>query len=337
MNIRRLLALAFCLALMFSLASCGKCKAHVDKDDDYKCDNCGEDYDDGDEAPSTPCATVKFTLRLDTGESIPGVTFTLTRSDEKVYELTTGADGTVTILIEVGAYYLDCSNLPENCILETPGVKIKEDTTSAELVAINNTPDGSQKKPFFISENENQVLLAPGQEIFYICHASSVRYIKVYNEQITITYDGDTYEAQDGCVEVLLKAVSGGHAEFSLKNNSNDEILTTFYVEAPLGSRDNPIEISGNSLDVYLSTDSVIYYSWTAERDGVLVVERPVQGVDISLTKNLEGNVPVQSDTSENGVASMVVSAGDVIKIEISVNSEKVGDLTQTQISFIIQ
>ncbi len=337
MNIKRLIALVFCVAILFALASCDKCKAHVDKDDDYKCDNCGEDYDDGDEAPSTPCATVKFTLKLDTGETLPGVGFTLTRSDEKVYELTTGADGTVTIMIEVGAYYLDCSNLPENCILETPGVKIKEDTTSAELVATNNTPDGSQKKPFFISENENQVVLAPGQEIFYICHASSVRYIKVYNEQITITYDGETYEAQDGCVEVLLKTVSGGHAQFSLKNNSDAEIFTTFYVEAPLGSRDNPIEISGNSLGVDLSTDSVIYYSWTADKDGVLVVARPVQGVDISLTKSLEGNVPVQSDTLEDGVASMEVSAGDIIRIEISVNSEKVGDSAQAQISLIIQ
>lgn len=39
-----LLALVLSFACVFALASCGECEAHVDTDDDHKCDECGADY-----------------------------------------------------------------------------------------------------------------------------------------------------------------------------------------------------------------------------------------------------------------------------------------------------
>ena len=51
---KKFLIILLALTLVMSLASCKKCKEHIDADDDYRCDICGENFDDGDENPEPP-------------------------------------------------------------------------------------------------------------------------------------------------------------------------------------------------------------------------------------------------------------------------------------------
>ena len=63
---------AILVAVILIIALGGKkCKAHVDADDDYKCDICETDFDDGDEAPEFVSADVTFSVKYDNGNPYP--------------------------------------------------------------------------------------------------------------------------------------------------------------------------------------------------------------------------------------------------------------------------
>ena len=73
--------LCLCIALL-ALASCDECE-HADANDDFICDNCGEDYDDGYET-----VLVNFTVNLDADLSLEGkkrVLFTGTHSSFRLF------------------------------------------------------------------------------------------------------------------------------------------------------------------------------------------------------------------------------------------------------------
>ena len=318
---KRFLMLALAVMLALALYSCGGCQSHVDEDGDSVCDNCDEYI----------TINVSFNVKYDTGKTFEGGKLLLERG-EKTIEVVIDANGNGNADVPAGLYYVSFDG---PYVADVPGIKIDASTTTINLTVIDNTPDGTKAKPFFISEKENQITLAPGEEIFYKCHASSAKYITVYNEYVAIGYDGETYLPEDGCAQVLFNAVSGGFAEFSIKNNSKKEITTTLYFEAPLGSAENPIELTENSIESTLNPDSTVYYTLVAEKDGQLVLTVGTEGVSASLTKILEGNVPVKAETNENGVATMDVLAGDLIKIEVSVGAGN-GEPVQVQISLTI-
>lgn len=319
MNIKRFLTLILALTLVFALASCKKCDGHVDADDDYKCDKCGEDYDDGDEAPDVTTVTVSFTVKLDNGQALSGVSFTLERG-ERFYNLTSDANGLASVSVEPGAYAIsyDYDTLPEYCTPETFGIKIAEGTNSFNLLIVDNQPDGSAQKPFFISENETELTLSPGQEVFFNYRGSSLKYARVYSDAVVINYGDNTYEAVNGLVEAVIEPDIGTVTVFSVKNISDAELNTTLYLEAPLGSSENPIKMDTNSLTATVNDETIIYYKWTADKDGVLVLTSPTERNNISLTKILENDVPVSSYTSGSSAAYLVVSVGDTVTVAVS-------------------
>lgn len=319
---KKILILALAITLIFALASCGGCDSHVDENGDSVCDKC-EEY---------ITVKVKFNVKYDNGKAFSEAKLLLERGG-KTIEIAIDANGNGSADVPVGLYYVSFDG---PYMTDVEGVKIDLQTSEINLTVIDNTPDGSEEKPFFISETENQVTLAPGQEIFYRCHASSAKYIRVNNDYIIINYDGDIYQSENGCVEVLLKAVSGDFAEFSLQNNAKKEITTTLYFEAPLGSAENPIDLSMNSIIQIVSSDCTTYYSWTAYKDGMLTINSDIEGVEVSLTKILDGDIPLKSETDENGVVSMEVLTGDVIKIEVSIKLVNEGKPTHIQLSLTI-
>lgn len=317
-------ALLLVISLLLSLASCEeKCKAHVDADDDYLCDNCGTNYDDGDEAPETKTATVTVSVRLDNGEALSGIKFSLVRADKSI-ELTSGQDGTVSVNLELGNYRVeyDYDSLPEYCTPDTIGFKVEEGTTSATLIIVDNKPDGSANKPFFISENETEITLAPGEEIYYMLRVVTTRYINVYNSAAVIGYDGETYEAKDGVASLVLEPESDqmgvSNTVFSVKNSSNSEITTLLEVTSPVGSMENPIELSENSATVTVNHETVIYYTWVATADGVLTLTTDNERNSIYLRRVLENDVPVDQYTNGDLSATIEVAEGDVITIGVS-------------------
>ena len=319
MNIKRILTLVLALTLVFALFSCKKCKDHVDKDDDYKCDNCGKNYDDGDEPPEVTTIDVKFNVKLDSGEPLVGVKFTLVRGD-KTYKLTTGKDGSASASLDPGAYSIEYNydTLPEYCSPDVFGVKIEQGKNSVDLVVVDNKPNGTAAKPYFVSEIETMVTVEPGQEIFYNYRGSSEKYVRLSVSGMEINYNGETFTFADGNVTTLLKPEIGSLTTFSIKNVSSESITTTLFLIAPLGSNENPHLVENGTATTWVSSEMIVYYRWTADKNGVMVVTDGVSGSNISLTKVLENDVSIISQSDGEGSVYMPISAGESIVIGVS-------------------
>ena len=322
MNIKNLFMLLIALTFVFALVSCGGCDPHVDENGDSICDNCDEYF----------TVQVNFTVKLENGQPFSASNLVLERGG-KTITVSLDANGKGTADLPIGLYYVSFEGA---YVADAYGIKVDGKNTEYTLTVLDNTPDGTANKPFFVSEVENQVTLAPGQTIFYTCHASSAKFVRVYNEYVAIGYNGETYLHNDGCVEVALKVVDGGENVFSITNLSHSELNVVFYLESPLGASDNPIILSENTISATVTVEGITYYSWTAYKNGVLTVENLAEGIEISFTKIIEGDVPVKSEIDENGNVYMDVLAGEIIKIEVSVASASESNPVNIQASLII-
>lgn len=285
---------------------------HVDKDDDYLCDKCGKHFDDGDEValPDIKSSTVIFTVSLDNGTPLSGVKFVLTRGD-KVYELTSGTDGTVSATIDVGSYYVDYDSetLPEYCWGETFGVKVEEGTDALSITVVDNRPDGSTEKPFPTVDEIINIDLAPGEQHYYLCRGTSVKYVTIYNSDLAVIYNDETYYADaDGKIEV---GVASSDVDtpilFAVKNISDSHVTDTMQILAPLGSYENPIAVTDSGAVAELADGQSVYYKYTADKNGILVLSTPTVGCEVLITRNI---VVINADGEEE-ILSTITSSAD--------------------------
>ena len=312
MKIRILMAILCVAVLLCSLASCGGCKAHVDADDDLACDNCGEVYDDG--------ITVTFTVTFEDGKPLSGKTLIL--DDQHHYELTLDENGQVTFNVFVGIYEASV----DGYLLNVDLIKVKKDTTEVSITAMDNIPDGSREKPFYITESQIELTLAPGEEIFYNYRGTTIKYASVKSEGVVINYNGESFEAVDGEVMATIQPgtlnpdapEAGRTTIFSVKNVSSEAISVVLYFEAPEGSSENPFVLEENELTVTVNSEIEYYYVFTADKNGTLVLTVPFENNDVTLTKVVEGNVPIVVKTSGATEAQIEVKAGDRITIKVS-------------------
>lgn len=341
---KNFLALLLVLALAVMLASCQNECTHVDADDDYNCDNCGEHFDDGDEpvdngGNDTSMISVTFNVTLDDGTPVSGVKFTLTRSSTS-FDYVSGADGSVVAELEAGIYYVtyDYDSLPEGCLPDTDGIKVEEGKSVFSLVLINNIPDGSRAKPFPISESETEVTLGAGQAFYYNYRGSSVKYLNVEVSGVVVMFGDESYSHDAGNLPLTITPDIGESSTFYLKNTTESELTFTLYLESPLGSYENPIELNENTMSAVVNSDTVIYYNWIATADGMLTLTSDDARNNIHVRRIIENDVPIDLQTNGELSVSMEVVAGDIITIGVSAteaNPDK-GEEYDVEISFTL-
>lgn len=294
---------------------------HRDANDDGKCDTCAKAFDDGIE--QAPSATVECTVSVvsDRGEALSGIAFTL-KSAKNEYALTSGADGTVKVTLAVGAYEVICAEgaLPEGFLLLSNSVEITADTTTATVSVMDNNPDGSKEKPFFISEDTTAISIGAGEELFYIYRGASIRHLRIENAGIAVVYQDKTTNAENGVVEVTITPEMGAMQTFSVKNTTGAAIETEMMLVVPLGSMENPIAVTGASVNVTVPAGTAVYYAWTADKDGVLVVGSQNEKNNIALTNT--ATYAVSELTMGAAGAYIAVSAGDVVHISVGSTDE---------------
>lgn len=338
---KKILVLLLILTLVLSLASCKKCKEHIDADDDYLCDNCGENFDDGDENPDPPVPQghkVTFTVKLDDGTPVPGVKFTLHRGETVYATLVSGADGRVEVTLENLAYSVDFDydSLPELCIPDVFGLKIEEGKDAYEIIIVDNTPNGSMEKPFVVVENETPITLGAGETVYYHYRGSSTRFLSVDNAGITVGYNGESYVFNQGDEPLLISPEIGESTYLSLTNTTDSELSFTLSMIAPLGSSDNPIVLTENAATATVNCETIVFYSFTVTTSGTLTLTSDDERSSISITKVLENDVPVISQTEGTIPATMEVAEGDVITIGVSALEGGKNDPFDVEISFTI-
>ena len=323
MKLKIFLMLILTLAITLSLAACGGCKAHVDKDDDLKCDNCGKDYDDGPEAPEFVGLKVNFTVVTDTGAPLSGAKLVLGENNDYTVTLDASGKGSADMLPGIYDVYI------EGYLASVEFIKVREGNTEFSITVMDNRPDGSLAKPFYISEKETALTLAPGEEIFFNYRGTSVKYASVYTEGVVITYNGTTYSfdadasilnvcIQPGTLSDPANEDSGRSTVFSVKNTTDVAIEFVLYFEAPEGSSENPFVLDTNERTVTVNYDTEVYYTFTAGKTGTLVLTAPSERNDITLTKIIEGDVPFIVKTEGASQIQLDVKAGDKIIISVS-------------------
>ena len=342
MNIKRFSALLIVLILALALASCNggndsKCDGHVDADDNYLCDKCGEHYDDGDENQDVnqgnTGVNVTFVVRFANGAPLSGVNFTLTRGD-KVYSLTSGADGKVTGNIDPATYSVDVDSetLPEYCWADTYGLKVEEGVDILEIIIVDNTPNGSLENPFWLTETETEISVAPGEEIFFNYRGSTLKNITIESDNLVINFNGESFAAVNGVVSAqILPEDIGEITIFSIKNVSQGTVNALMKAYAPLGSEENPYELNGGSATATVPYEQAVHYVYTADKDGVIVIIGKTSGGSILATRNvtkyIEGFdepiiIPIVSSTGDGSSIYTYVKAGEEIKISVSYDGD---------------
>ncbi len=316
---------AVVLIILLSGNNDEECTGHIDADDNHLCDKCGIEYEDGDAAVDT---RITFKVLLDDGTPLSGVVFTLTRGSNS-YTLTTGQDGTVKADVPPQTYALtyDDTTLPDFCWIDVPGIKIENGATEIAITVINNTPDGSLRKPFPASEESMNITVAPGEEIYYSCRSTSLRYVTLNSENLIVNYNGETYTATDGVITVGVSSVDVETPTiFSVKNISDSTVTAVMEVYAPLGSYDNPIKLTENSATAQVPAEGTVYYSYKTEKDGIFVITSPTVGNQILVTRNITKVVDgveqivstITAEKSDNSAGYIYVAEGDEIRINVS-------------------
>ena len=298
------------------------CDSHKDADDDKKCDSCGADFDDGEEVVIPANKEYTFLIKLDNGDAIPGATFTLSANGSEI-TLTSGEDGKAKASLKAGVYAIsyDFDTLPAGCFPDAFEVEITEYVTDVTLAVIDNNPDGSAQKPFFISEDVTSVSIEANSELYFNYRGAISRHVEIKNENISITYNGNTYTAVNGVVTVVLEPEMGQVTSFSIKNNSSEKIETLMELVSPLGSMDNPIVLEESSVSVTVPAGEAIHYLWTADKDGVLLVSSQSVYNNIALT-NTATNA-VSALTAGSAGEYIAVSSGDAIRISVASTDDK--------------
>lgn len=326
MNMKKLFALMLALGISASLVACTEedCR-HVDANDDGKCDSCSADFEDGDEAVIPVKRGVKLTATDDKGNPLVGFTFTLTGAGETI-TFTTGADGSYTEQLYDGVNYSvelyrpedesDATDVAYGFTLSTFSIKLEEGKNEAAISLLDNRPDGSKEKPFFIYEDA-EINIAPGAEVYYSCRNAVDSWLEIGGADFVVSYNDKTITPDGGTLKLVFDASEGNNPSdvqfevFSIKNNGDAALESKIEFKVRLGSYANPIPTESDSFTV--SVSSTVYYQYNAAADGMLVVTSNNAKNNIKLTNDSV----VSSYTMGAKGTYIPVKAGDAVKIEI--------------------
>ena len=298
------------------------CTSHRDANDDGKCDMCQKAFDDGIEVAPETTVECTLTVASDKGETLGGIAFTL-KSAKKEYALTSGADGSVKAELATGTYSVIIAEgvLPEGFLLMSSTVEIKADAAAVAIDVVDNNPDGSPAKPFFVTDEAIAISIEAGTELHYSYRGAAVRILTIAHAGLEIVYRGNTVSTVDGVVSLTIVPEMGAMQAFVVKNTTGEKIETTMTLASPLGSMENPITFVGSSVSASVPVGDAVYYAWTADRNGVLLVssENPLNNISLTNT----ATYAVSESTFGGAGAYIAVSAGEVVQIAIGSTDEE--------------
>ena len=299
------------------------CEQHVDENRDFLCDKCGAFY----EAPVV-YANMSITVKSEDGAAVSGVTVCVTNSDgETVLNKATGTSGKVSANLPTGEYYVSFELDTDGYVYIPNGfINLTKNGGNFEYVTIDNTPDGSAAKPFFIGENVATYTIAAGATYTFTIKGGE-RALVIENASIVLNYNGQDYLPEDGKLEMRISGSIDANdppKAFTVTNTANVETEVTFNFTYDPGTRENPIEVSLNTeyTTSVITNETILYYVWVADASGTLNITSISAGGELKLTNITRSQVSDYTDGSAGATVSIDnVQVNDVILVEISVKS----------------
>ncbi len=190
----------------------------------------------GDDAPETPDLgpDIDYTITIvdQDGEAIVGVEFDVMQGSTRIATLTTNAQGEATGKAKAGNYTVNYTALPSanyDANPNTAGIPIvktfsvSSTVTDIELI-VSNWANGTSLNPYIcyygfteIDENEDGVPeetisdsymtvepVAANSDCYYGISRAMNRTLTIAQADVTIIYDGATYSAKNGTIEIQM-------------------------------------------------------------------------------------------------------------------------------------
>ena len=278
------------------------------------------------EAPTeAPAAKVEVTLTVkdQDGNAMPEAVLTILPASEEGESATLTADneGTVTVTLPEGEYTVRFDVLPEYVLGIDTKITVKAGMEPVALEVIDNTPNGSEERPFVINEDSLTVTVPAGETYHFTLFGGYNRTLHVTDAGVEILFRDQTYAPdENGSIAVRIVTDSPrDHAYVALTNKSGDTREITLTLVSDPGAMDNPIVIEtlGEAVTANVPQDGMVYYRWTATAAGKLTVTSADPINNISL--NNLANSKVTDFTNGAESVTLEVAEGDTITIVVSV------------------
>lgn len=348
-----LLSAALVLSMLAFLSSCGECTEHTDSNKDGKCDNCGKTVEvehtehvdeDGDkvcdvcleilvEDNKPTNVSVTFTVTDQENAAVPGAVVSFTAGGKTV-KGTADAQGKFTLTLATGSYSLEYE-FDGYYYGNTNTANINASTETLTLKVTNNTPNGTQTRPFPLTVGENELTVPANTSYYYIVYRAVNLIATVEGAGAKVTYGDDVYTIADEAVSFDLEGTSTNSAELILiENTLDDEAVFGVEINSRPGTQGNPyvIEALGDEISLDgLTEDDIVYYSYTALEAGTLKI---TVTSDNTVASVLNTSNSVANSTSATGTREMTiaVAAGDRIVIDLATTLKE-----NATVSFIIE
>lgn len=255
-----------------------------------------------------PVSEAVLTILPDSGE---GESATLTANEE----------GSVTVSLPEGEYTVRFDILPEYVLGIDTKITVVAGMEPVALEVTDNTPNGTEERPFVVSENSITVKIPAGETHHFTLFGANNRTLTYTNGDVIVLYkDGVYHPDSNGLMELRMSTDSPReHSFFALQNTGAAEVEMTVEILSDPGAMDNPIVIEtlGEAITANVPQDDMLYYTWTATATGTLTVTSADATNNISINNLTTSQVSDFSAGSES--ISLSVTEGDVITIVVSV------------------
>lgn len=278
--------------------------------------------------PETVTIDVVAPIRDQDGATLAGITVHFTCEDANgvpvVTTATSDAEGYVSVTLAEGNYTVSYENLPEGYLGNTTSLEVRSTDSAWRLEVTNNTPNGTEERPFVMSAETMEASIPAGTTYcYYVLGADGCTLtvsVSVENASVEITYKEAVYTPdENGVISVLMSTDSPrDHAYFFVTNKGSEAVSLTMEVLSPEGSWNRPIAVTalGEAITASVPQGGIVYYSWTAAADGTLVVRSSDAINNISINDLTTSQV---SDFSQGGESvSLAVKAGHEIVFAVS-------------------
>lgn len=300
------------------------CDDHIDTDGDNLCEICG--------AVCVPPLDCTILLKDEQGKAMAGISLTLQGEDGMVVEAVTDAAGKIAKAIVPGKYTVNFEGLAEGWYVEGNAsvIEIADGSISFDFVAIDNNPDGSEEKPYYVGDESVSLTFPAGATYFCFTRGTSSRYLVVENANAKVSYEGTDYLPENGVIRILVAGAADTNSTmpFTVTNTSDAENTIAVRFESLPGTQDNPYEaVLDQVLMADVPKEGTVYYSFTAQSSGYLVLTSETEANNIMMY-NLTSYV-VTGYTDGGKSVCILVAAGDTVSISIA--SKAMDDVNSVQ------
>ena len=341
MKLKKYLALILSLCVIGgATASLSACGGDDSSSGSPASTNTESESDTGDET-----VEVEYTVTVqdENGAGVEGVGLVISQLGEDVDSGATDEDGKFTGTIEAGEYKVSIvsGTLPEGHVADNYALTVNftEENATATFTVIDNTPDGSARKPYpFIPDDTGamEITLSAGAETHYILYRTMGRTLVVNSADVEIVYNGETYRAVDGVIEIAMEGsaedINAG-GQILVKNLVAMEKTVKMQLVSELGSLENPITVTdlAEAVEITVEGKETVYLLYTATASGRLSYE--VNGGQGAIRLYNENSFVMTGE----GESYLDLEDGDVIRIYVTAENAKDGETDEVRFTLTLQ